>query len=108
MKDEILLSEKHGFNPSLEVCMLCEKEIGIALLGKLKNDKKAPMKICLSNICDDCKKKLKSEKNVLIIEYNNNITGRYCIIPEDYINQDVLNENNIFMMECEQFNDLFK
>lgn len=40
MSKNIRLSEKHGVNPSIIVCPICDKETGIALLGKLKGDKK--------------------------------------------------------------------
>jgi hypothetical protein len=33
MKDGIKLHPEHGLNPSIEVCMICGEEMGIALLG---------------------------------------------------------------------------
>lgn len=60
MKDSIRLSEKHGVNPSLLCCFVCGKEIGVALLGKLSNDKEAPKKIANGELCDDCKEKIKN------------------------------------------------
>ena len=33
MKDSITLHPEHGLNPSIEVCMICGEEMGIALLG---------------------------------------------------------------------------
>lgn len=57
MSDEgIILSEKHGVNPSLLCCALCGKDIGIALMGRLKGDVEAPKRCCDGRICDDCKK----------------------------------------------------
>lgn len=44
MSKNIILSEKHEVNPSITVCPICGKEIGIALLGKLKGDEEAPRK----------------------------------------------------------------
>lgn len=44
MSKNIILSEKHGVNSSITVCPICGKEIGIALLGKLKGDEEAPRK----------------------------------------------------------------
>lgn len=32
----IILSDKYGVNPSVLHCFICGKEIGVALLGKLK------------------------------------------------------------------------
>ena len=33
MKDGITLHPEHGLNPSIEVCMICGEDMGIALLG---------------------------------------------------------------------------
>lgn len=55
-KDSILLSPKHGLNPSIVKCFWCGKDIGIALMGKLKGDVKAPKDIIESYMpCDECK-----------------------------------------------------
>ena len=52
----IKISEKHGVNPSVEVCFWCGEPMGIALLGKLKGDVEAPREICTSyEMCDKCK-----------------------------------------------------
>lgn len=45
MSKGIRVSEKHGVNPSITICPICGKETGIALLGKLKGDKEAPMSL---------------------------------------------------------------
>lgn len=42
----IHLSKKHGVNPSIEICAVCGKGIGVALLGRLKNDAEAPREVC--------------------------------------------------------------
>lgn len=45
MKDGITLHPEHGLNPSIEVCMICGEEMGIALLGNnIKGQ--APHHIC--------------------------------------------------------------
>ena len=68
MEDKsIKLSPKHGVNPSVIHCMCCGKEYGVALLGKLKDDAKAPRDI-YDGLCDNCQKiialvsELKSEQ----------------------------------------------
>lgn len=33
MKDGIVLHPEHGLNPSIELCIVCGEEMGIALLG---------------------------------------------------------------------------
>ena len=40
---DIILSPKHGVNPTMVACFFCRKETGeIALLGRLPNDEEAP------------------------------------------------------------------
>ena len=53
----IRLSDKHGVNPTMGVCMWCGEPTGeIALLGKLKGDVEAPRYSTLSyEPCDKCK-----------------------------------------------------
>lgn len=47
MKDGIKLHPEHGLNPSIEVCMICGEEMGIALLGNNINGQ-APHHICVA------------------------------------------------------------
>lgn len=55
MKDGITLHPEHGLNPSIEACMICGEEMGIALLGNnIKGQ--APHHICTGGVCDNCKK----------------------------------------------------
>lgn len=35
----IIVSEKHGVNPSVQICFYCKKPIGVALFGKLHGTK---------------------------------------------------------------------
>lgn len=95
MKEEegIVLSEKHGVNPSITICLLCGKDIGIALFGKLKNDEEAPKKCCIGELCDDCKKDLEKYKEIIFLEIDDNMyTGNRYLIPEYCINPNVLND----------------
>lgn len=55
MKGGIVLHPEYGLNPSLEICMVCGEEMGIALLGNnIKGS--APHHICTGEICDNCKR----------------------------------------------------
>jgi len=54
-KDSVTLSPKYGLNPAMLQCPVCHKDMGIALLGKLKGDVEAP-RIMEGDLCDDCKK----------------------------------------------------
>lgn len=58
-KDEILLSEKYGANPSLDLCFWCGEPKGIVLLGKLKGDVEAPGSTVTSyEPCNKCKERM--------------------------------------------------
>lgn len=93
MKDEgIILSEKHGLNPSLEICSICGKDISVVIFGKLKDDVEAPKQVCLGHLCEECKKDLEKRKEVIFLEIDNNMyTGNGFSIPEGHVNPDVLN-----------------
>ena len=94
MKDEeITFSEKHGLNPSLEVCLVCRKDMGIVMFGQLKDDVEAPKQVCLGRLCDKCISKFKEEHKKLILEVDNlGFTGRYFIFPEKCIQPEILEE----------------
>lgn len=76
MKDDhIQVSEKHGINPSICLCPICRKDNGIAILGKLKGDIKAPKYIIGRDLCDECKKQV-SDGKMFFIEVNNTSDGK--------------------------------
>jgi CRISPR/Cas system-associated protein Cas10 (large subunit of type III CRISPR-Cas system) len=52
----ILLSPKHGVNPSLEQCFVCLQDMGVILFGRLKGDAEAPRKVCLGSNSEPCPK----------------------------------------------------
>jgi len=60
MNGNILLSEKHGVNPSLGVCFWCGQDDGTVLLvGRLPEDREAPRHLCASyEPCAACKEKM--------------------------------------------------
>ena len=63
----IKLSDKHGVNPSMSICIFCGEPKGVALLGKLKGDVEAPREVVTDyEPCDKCKEKFNS--GVPIIE----------------------------------------
>lgn len=72
-KDRIILSPKHGVNPSVTHCECCGKEIGVALFGKLKGDAEAPRDVAMG-LCDDCQKVVDAQ-GLLIIEVRDGETG---------------------------------
>ena len=91
----IRLSEKHGVNPSKQVCFFCGEVKGLMLLGKLKGDAKAPDKLMVDyEPCESCAEKFK--QGILWIESSaapiapnqapivNGAypTGRWCVTTE--------------------------
>ena len=105
--DGILLSPKHGLNPSLDTCFWCGKSKGVALLGRIKksgdDDVEAPKELVMSlEPCDDCKKKFALGVHLIEVDddgarFNNNEvfaikdtdgrchwpTGRYAVIKPE-------------------------
>lgn len=71
---KITLSKKHGLNPSLACCFACGKEYGVAILGKLKDDKEAPKYILTQDLCDECKKFI-DDGYILCIGYSEVLKG---------------------------------
>lgn len=57
MSGSIRISEKHGLNPCIPICVFCGKEKNeLAILGRLKGDVKAPMSAVIDmEPCDECK-----------------------------------------------------
>ncbi|KSV59151.1 hypothetical protein [Acetivibrio ethanolgignens] len=70
----IRLSKEHGVNPTIPVCFWCgEGKNEIALLGKLKDDKKAPMYTVLDyEPCDKCKEMFKKGVLLVGVQYTSN------------------------------------
>lgn len=67
----IPLSPKHGVNPSLVLCFWCGKEMGVALVGRIRksgdNDAEAPRASCFGlEPCDECKANM--AKGVHVVE----------------------------------------
>lgn len=105
MSKGIRVSEKHGVNPSITICPICGKETGIALLGKLKGDKEAPMRM-LSDPCDDCISKLGNDK-IYILAINDQGYGTKAIIIE----RSTLNipvKGYMILMKENEFDKVFK
>lgn len=73
MKDEILLSEKHGVNPSLACCIICGADHSVLLFGRLQNDRQAPHKVS-QGICQACEDAIKSGA-VLCVEVRDGESG---------------------------------
>ena len=113
-KESITLSPKHGVNPSIVHCMCCGKEYGIAMLGKLKDDAKAPKDI-MDGFCDDCKKVI-DQGGVMIVEVkdgegeknpkNPYRTGRIVGCSKQYKERNNITAPMVYM-EQTMFNSIF-
>ena len=102
------LSKEHGLNPSLLVCPICGKDIGIALLGA-NGGKKAHYQMTSSELCNDCKQKVK-EGNTFILSAKQTpdgikFTGAYILVPNDCLNVSIPPKGICFMEES-KFNKL--
>ena len=102
------LSKKYGLNPSLLVCPICEKDVGIAILGA-NGDKKAHYQMTSIELCNDCKQKVK-EGNTFILSVKQiskgiKPTGAYMIVPNNCLNVSIPPKGICFMEESE-FNKL--
>lgn len=93
MSDSIKLHPKYGANPTLDVCMVCQKETGSIVLLGASYDGEAPMRmVCGIEPCDACRKKYLT-KGILLVEaeekYQGNSdkkvkrpTGKFIIIKD--------------------------
>lgn len=91
---KLRVSDKHGFNPCLNVCFFCGKDKELLLFGKLKGDAKAPKRAMANYIpCDECKKKMANGRAVIEVTLTDTgsmpiidgawPTGRWCIISKE-------------------------
>lgn len=107
MSKNIKLSEKHGVNPSMDCCFYCGEVIGIALMGKLKDDVEAPRQ-CYTSLepCDKCKEKYKDY--VLGVEKERDSdtpTGRWMAIRKEAIVEE-MREYPVVFMDIQTFNQI--
>lgn len=88
----IRISEKHGVNPSLSICFLCQKEKNeLMLLGRLPNDAEAPRKAVFNyEPCDECAEHMK--KGVILIsvkdgsdQKNPYRTGGWVVVTDEAV-----------------------
>ena len=96
-KKGIILSDKHGVNPSINVCFFCGEDKEIVMFGRLKGDAKAPKRIIQNYApCDKCAEIMKKGRTVIEITRNSTgmlpiitepqeawPTGRWCVVPTE-------------------------
>lgn len=85
----VRLSPRHGVNPSIDQCFFCMKDVGVALLGHLKDDAQAPRCTCFNmDPCAECAEFMK--RGIILISVANDSedntnpyrTGGWCVITE--------------------------
>lgn len=109
----IKLSPKHGVNPSMVKCVVCGKEVGILLNGKLKGDVEAPRYVITGELCNECKAKV-DEGYAFIIECRSargleDRTSRYVVIKKETLQGDISDVNLMLKDEFEEvFADVIK
>lgn len=104
MSKGIRVSKKHGLNPSMVICPICDKEESVAILGYIKGDKEAPRYI-QGDICDECKAKVADNKCFVIAIGEDQCLKRYTIVSKDIFTQKV--EDCAVLMKEADFNAVF-
>lgn len=104
------ISDKHGLNPSMDICFFCGEPKGIALFGKMKGDTEAPRHVLLNyEPCDKCKDAM--DKGTTILEVvtvdNGNRpiqdgvypTGRWCVMRSEAAKELFNVDNKMLLLE---------
>lgn len=100
----VTLSKKHGLNPSMVVCPICDKVESVALLGHIKGDEEAPRYI-QGDICDECKARVADNKWFVISVGEDQRLKRYTIVSKDIFTQK--GEGCAVLMKEADFNTVF-
>ena len=104
-RPSIILSEKHGVNPTICKCFFCGESKGVALLGKLPKDAKAPMYAVMDyEPCDACKEQMDQGLALIEVSTTQPADGRPAIQSNE---QGTLYPLGRFLvMEPETFNQM--
>jgi hypothetical protein len=111
MSKSIRISEKHGVNPTLGICMYCGEETGeIALLGCLPGDKEAPRQSILSiKPCQKCIDRLTQESKIILVAMDEQIPIKWVELSTQCLNPNVsIPPERVALMRIEQYNLIFK
>lgn len=112
------LKIKYGLNSSVEICHVCGKEMDIVLFGTSYKDEngesaEAPPKICLGNICDDCKKVIE-DGGIFFVEVrdgergdNPYRTGRVCAVKEEAVKRVFTSYGKLNYLEHSAWEQVF-
>jgi len=90
MSKSIVLSPRHGVNPSVEKCFICGTDVGVVLFGRIGyRDKEAPRSCCVTREpCAQCAEWMRM--GVILISVrdgesgqNPYRTGNMCVVKEE-------------------------
>jgi hypothetical protein len=103
----IRLSERHGVNPAVEQCFVCLKDKGLVLFGRMKNDQKAPTKVCMDQEpCEECKDFMKQGIILISVDEKKSAdpqnpwrTGGWVVVKEEFIRR-VINSPDLVEDVC--------
>jgi hypothetical protein len=127
--DGILVSQKYGVNPSMQICAWCGEAMGILMLGRLKDDAEAPRQMVTSyEPCGKCKEawsqgvciaettfSCTQKERPSISEHEGRKlypTGRIAVVTKEFFNE-IFNglkpgKDNMALMPSEDFSEFFK
>lgn len=125
----IRISENHGLNPTVQICAWCGKNMGVLILGKLKDDVEAPRQMILDyEPCDECKKLWGKGVCVIEVECGNGKgkthisihpdgrylypTGAHVVVTKEYFDELYKGAkpgvDSTALMPAEHFQEIFK
>lgn len=114
----ITLDKKYGVNPSVEICHVCGKEMGVVMFGASYKDEngkpaEAPHKVCMGGICDDCKNVI-DNGGIFFIEVRDGEsgnspyrTGRIIAVKESAVKGILIRYNKVNYVEHSVWEKLF-
>lgn len=120
----IKLSKEHGLNPAMTVCFWCGKETGVAVLGELPKDEKAPKHVFGGyDPCPECEEKF--NRGILVFEADHTPinpnqppigvddknkplypTGNFCVMDKEAFRLDKIPTNKALALSPRAFGEM--
>lgn len=91
----VYLLEQHGVNPSVMLCLYCQKEKGIVLLGRLRGDAEAPRQAVFDREpCEECMGRMKMGVILISVKDDSDLenpyrTGGWCVVKDAFVKRAV-------------------
>lgn len=110
----MVISNKHGLNPSIDTCFFCGEAKGIALFGKMKGDVQAPQYVLLNyEPCDKCKELMDKGTTIIEVEQGDNgnmpiqkglyPTGRWCVVHSESAKRIFNVSDKRLLLDCKAY-----